>query len=165
MRTYLSINTTVPAEDNPGTPVIVFYSNGDWEIAFLGDTDYIESGNSYYVGYVTAIDALTDLRFEFDFEAVDSDGEVAHLFVEGYTFKDAPSELVLVLYDIGETDLMERETAEHMIAAEDSGVFNFIPYIDLIDELRRFVAIKRHEMFESFEDVPEGFGDEDGEDD
>lgn len=162
MRTFLSINQTVPAAECPGTPVIAFYSNGDWEIAFLGDTDYIESGNSYYVGFITAIDALTELRFEFDFDAVDDDGEVAHLYVEGYTVKDSAEELVLTLYDDGEAELMDRETASQMVAADD-GAFNFIPFIDILEELRSFIAIKRDGDWA--DEFPVPFGDDEDEED
>ena len=167
MRTFLTINTTVPAAEHPGTPVIVFYSNGDWEVTFLGDTDYIESGNAFYVGFITAIDALTELRFEFDFDAVDTDGTVAHLYVEGTVNTDADDEPVLALYEDGEAELFVRADIAEMLAIEDSGVFNFIPFVDILEELSTFVSAKREEMFGDFDEVPIGYGDDedgDGED-
>lgn len=160
MKTFLELNATVPDRGHPGSPVLVYFDNGDWEIAFAGDVDFIERGSNHFAGSVSVIDLITEARALFDFDGVDSDGEVAHLYIEGETNVGKQDEDVFILYETDEPFMTVREHAENLIK-EDDEAFNFIPLVDLLEDIRDFVARNGREMsvygdgdpFESDEDV------------
>lgn len=144
----LTINTTIPAADRPGTPVVVLYENGDWEIAFAGDMDYIQEGNSaFYSAHPFAeIFALILIFFEIgDEDDLDvSDGVIYFELSEKVT-KGAEEEPVLLIYTDGEMDVIERYHAENMVRADTSMqiVQNFIPLLELFEDFETFRS--RHE--------------------
>lgn len=150
MTTLLTINTNVPGREEPGTPVLAFYDNGDWEIAFLGDTDYLKVNNPTYVGYQLVVDVLNAFNLDFpELDEADEDEDGILLYTQYEVTEGAFDEPVIVLYDDGEIDVYAREHAEQMVSdVAASGVFNFIPVVDFLDDLRTFRARNAEEMFD-----------------
>lgn len=152
--TLITINTTVPAPNRPGAPHLVFFDNGDWEIACKGDVRFIEDSDRY-VGATPAAEVLTALALEYDLDEMDEVDGLSTLYISVSVPVDCPEEPVIVLYDDGEFDVYERLDAEELVAiAEKSGVFNFIPFVDFMDELRMFVTNKRRDMMSRTSDEP-----------
>lgn len=152
----LTINTVVPANDRPGTPVIVYYDTGDWEIAMAGDVDYIEESSKAFLGYETFIDFFVGLMIFFDLGTADDldydfNNSVTYLMISETVNTGSDEEPVLLIYQDGTSDVMFRAQAEGLVAAGDG--FNFIPAVDLFEDFRTYRA--RHE------DVMFAEGDED----
>lgn len=150
----LTCYQNIPGVDRPGTPALVHFDNGDWEIAFNGDVDYI-SESPAYVGSNLIAELLSEISLELDGDEMDSvDGEVI-LFVEATIETGVPDELVLGLWRDGEASVMSRADAAFMIEAdqdEEQGVYNFVPLPDLFDDLRKFLSRNRTKMFGHDED-------------
>jgi hypothetical protein len=130
----LTLNTAVPPAEHPGTPAIVIFDNGDWEIAYKGDTDYIAEGSDSYVGYVTFIDFFVSMMIFFDIGDVDDldvSGDRVNLFIEERVNHHAYDEPVLLIWDDGESDVMERCEAESILKTDPEMVTNFIAAVDL----------------------------------
>ena len=151
----LTCYQNIPGVDRPGTPALVFFDNGDWEIAFNGDVDYI-SESPAYVGSELVAELLSEISLELDGDEMDSvDGEVI-LFIEATIETGTGEELVLALWDDGVVTAMMRADVESMIANDDdrplSRVFNYIPLPDFFDDLRKFLSRNRTKMFGHDED-------------
>lgn len=146
----LTLNTTIPSIDNPGTPVVVVFDNGDWEIAFAGDVDYIEEGSNNFHSHATFIDVFISTMIHFDMGDADdldeSDG-VVYLMISETVETGDEEEPVLLVYQDGETDVMERYHAEKMIETDPTVALNFIPLIDLFEDFRTFRSRHDEMMF------------------
>lgn len=137
----LTLNTNVPSAYLPGTPAIVVFDNGDWEIAYAGDVDYIAEGSSNYFGVVLFIDFFVDLMIFFDIGDVDDldvSGETVNLFLEETVDAGGIGEPVLLIWDDRETDVMERYEAESIIKTKPDAALNFISALDLFEEFCRW---------------------------
>ena len=147
MSTLLFLDTEVPDRDSPGAPAFVFYDNGDWEIAFAGDLDYIK-GSSAYLGSATIIEVIDSLNTEFDLELVDENDGTAFLYTSIEITEEADDEPLLVLHDDGEFDIQERANAVELVDAA-GGAYNFVSLVELFEELERFL---RRRIPESMDD-------------
>ena len=148
MSTLLFLDTEVPDRDAPGTPAFVFYDNGDWEIAFAGDLDYIK-GSSAYLGSATMIEVIDYLNTDYDLELVDENDGTAFLYTSIEITEEADNEPLIVLHDDGEFDIYERAIAVELVNNEDSGVYNFVSLVEVFEELERFL---RRRIPESMDD-------------
>ena len=152
----LTINTTVPTEDRNGTPVIVFFDNGDWEIVLQGEVDAIEEGTPSFLGSVTFIDFFIGLMVLFDIgdaDDLDVSDEVAYLAISETVIPGGEDEPVLLIWDDGETDVMERGEAEGIIDSDPDQGRNFITALELFEDYRHFSERHRDAMFgETVED-------------
>ena len=145
----LTLNTAVPVSEHPGTPAIVVYDNGDWEIAFQGDVDYIREGSSNYLGYFTFIDLFVDVMIFFDIGDVDDldvSGDRAILFIEEQIATGEEAEPVMLIYGDGEFDVMHRSEAEGLIELDPDAAFNFIPLVDLFKDFAKWRGLADDEM-------------------
>lgn len=151
----LTINTVVPTTERDGSPIIVFYDNGDWEIALLGDADYIEESSNSFVGYETFVDFFVGLMILYDMGDVndlDVSDDIVYLMISQTVYIGRYDEPVLMIFQDGSSDVMEREQAEKIIQTDPEAGFNFIPALDIFEDFRTFRA--RHE------DVMFSYGDE-----
>lgn len=161
----LTINTTIPTADEPGSPVIVLYENGDWEVAFAGDVDYIKEGNNSFHSYHSFADVFVSTMVFFELGDEDdldvSDGIIYFSMSEKITPGDE-MEPVLIIYEDDMVEVMERYHAEQMTIADltMSIVQNFIPLIELFEEFEKFRERNEHTMFGG-----EGLDEDDEEDD
>lgn len=148
----ISLNTTVPAPHMPGSPTLVVFDNGDWEIALQRDADYLAERSSGFLCSDSVSNILTCLSLEYDGEEMDETGDEVILFLSITVESDDLEEPVVGIWESGEIDIFERYHAEKMVANKDSGLFNFIPVSDFMEDLRRFLATNRAAMFEEIED-------------
>lgn len=150
----LTCNTTVPAVDHPGTPALVFFDNGQWEIAYNGDVGYI-SESPAFVGSITVIELLNELADLNDCDEMDEvDGDII-LFIDLTIEAGAEDEPVIGLWEDGVAEIMFRDSVEHMIEiGSTDNIYNYIPLPEFMDDLRKFVSLHREGMF--------GRDDEDG---
>lgn len=158
----LTINSEVPSRDLPGTPAVVFYDNGDWEIAFDGDVSYIDETSPNYLGSVKVIDIIDELRLLEDDDVCDVDDDRTVLFLSTYTNVGSAGEYVVGVLADGSSTIMFRVQAERMVEKE-AAMHNFVPVVDLLEELRSFVSYHGDEMFDEADSF--GIDDEDGLDD
>lgn len=152
----LTINTTVPDQSLPNTPVVIFFDNGDWEIGFLNDVDYIAEGSSSFLGSVTIIDFFVGLMIYFDIgdaDDLDVSDEVVYLSLSENVIPGGEDEPVMLIWDDGTTDVMERGEAEGIIDSDPDQGRNFITAIELFEDYRHFSERHRDAMFgETVED-------------
>lgn len=133
----LTIDTQVPTIDHPATPVIIIYDNGDWEIAFSGDVDYITETssnffcNEYFINFFVGLMIYFDLG---DVDDLDVSGDTVILFLEEPNKPGSADEPVLVIWDDGQTEVMARAEAEGLMSIDSDAVFNFIPADDLFED-------------------------------
>lgn len=162
MAVLLTCNQHVPGPDHPGTPALVFFDNGDWEIAFNGDVDYI-SDSPAYVGTDLVSKILSELSLEYDGDEMDEvDGETI-LFIDITVTETGPSLPVLALFDDGFSQIMEVGDAQKLIDT-NGGVFNFVQLAEFMDDLRKFLSKNSTKMFgrdDADERPPLDFEDED----
>lgn len=168
MSTMLSLNVTIPTTNNPGTPVVVVYDNGDWEIAFAGDVDYIQEGDSYHSHHlISEVFVLVMLYFDMgDEDDLDISDDVIYFTVSEETVAGADNEPVLVIFHDGEIDITERRDALAM-AENDlvvTSVQNFIPLLDVFEDLSKFCQQHAEMMFGVGLDIDDDDDDADGED-
>src|SRR6478735_12365975 len=130
----LTLNSVVPPVEHPGTPAIVIYDNGDWEIAHDGDVDYIAEGSSNFFATVHFVEFFIDLMIYFDIgdrDDLDVSGDRVILFIEETVTAGALDEPVMLIWSDTETDVMDRAEAEGIIASDTNAALNFIPVLDL----------------------------------
>jgi hypothetical protein len=158
----LFFSKTVPSETRPGSPFLYFCDNGDWDIAFAGDLSYIEDYTSAYVGGVSVITIFNELADMADQEEMDDDGEVVHLLASIEVPEDAMEAPVLELGLDGSCTPSDRWLAEKSITSDTFDIYNFIPLTDFFEELARFIANNKRNMFDDREmDPPYMIEDED----
>lgn len=162
----LTLNTTIPAADLPGTPVVVVYDNGDWEIAFAGDVDYIQEGNDSFHSHhaFSEVFVLVMIHFEIgDEDDLDVSDGIIYFEISETVNEGADDEPVLVIFQDGEVDVTERYHAQNMVDQDTAmtEVQNFIPLTDLFKDFAKFRA--RHEDI-MFGEADYDDGDEDEED-
>jgi len=145
MGTLLTINTTVPEAGSYGVPEIVFFDNGDWDIVFSGDVPVIED-NSAYVGSLNSIEFMNELRLINDYNACDEVDRGVLLFIEVTIDEGTFEEPVLGIYTEGDSFITERFHAERLLE-EDGMFFNFIPVVEIMDDLRKFISRNLDTMF------------------
>lgn len=151
----LFFSKTVPSADRPGSPFLYFCDNGDWDIAFAGDLSYIEDYTSAYVGGVSVISIFDELADMNDQEEMDDDGEVVHLLATIEVPDDDDMEApVLELSLDGTCTPSDRWLAEKSIMSPTFDTFNFIPLADFFEELARFIANNKRNMFDDREMDP-----------
>lgn len=143
----LTINTEVPTADHPGTPSLVLYDNGDWEIAFAGDVSYIEETSKAFLGSEKVIHLLDELLLSYDQDPLDQTEDRAHLFVSIGITTGIADEAVVGFWQDGECEVMCRINAEKLVEIDDEFA-NFVPMVDMFDELRSFVSYHATDMFE-----------------
>jgi hypothetical protein len=150
----LTCNTMVPNIENPGTPALVYFDDGQWEIAYNGDVGYI-SESPKFVGSVTIIELLNELAGHEDFDEMDEvDGNII-LFTQLTIETADEGEPVVALWDDGTAEIMCRVFAERMIdVGGDDNVYNFVTLPEFFDDLRKFTSNHAEGMF--------GRDDEDG---
>ena len=162
MAVLLTCNSNVPGPEHPGTPALVFFDNGDWEIAFNGDVDYI-SDSPAYVGTDLVSKILSELSLEYDGDEMDEvDGETI-LFIDITIEETGPAIPVLALFDDGFSQIMAAGDAQ-MLIGSDGGVFNYVQLAEFMDDLRKFLSKNRTAMFgrdDEDERPPLDFEDED----
>ena len=158
----ITLNTTVPAPDQGGTPCLAVFDNGDWEIMLARDVAYLEESHSGFSGSELVANILTFLSLEYDGEEMDVNGDVVHLFVSITIDEGGLEEPVILVWDDGEMDVCERYHAEKLVEREDSGVFNFVRFPEFMDDLRRFLVHNQETMFaDDEEDSLSGYLEED----
>jgi len=158
----LTLNTTIPAADLPGTPVVVVYENGDWEVAFAGDVDAIQEGNDSFHSHhaFSEVFVLVMIHFEMgDEDDLDVSDGVIYFTISETVNEGAEDEPVLVIFQDGEIDVTERYHAESMVATDPTMdvIQNFIPLLELFKDFAKFRG--RHE------DIMFGESDFDADDD
>jgi hypothetical protein len=162
----LTLNTTIPAADKPGTPVVVIYENGDWEIAFAGDVDYIQEGNDSFHSHhaFSEVFVLVMIHFEIgDEDDLDVSDGVIYFTISETVNEGDEDEPVLVIFQDGECDVTERYHAESMVDADKSMdvIQNFIPLLELFKDFATFRAQHEEMMFGHGVDDDEDEEDED----
>jgi hypothetical protein len=168
-KALLTLNTTIPAADHDGTPVVIIYDNGDWEIAFAGDVYYIREGNDSFHSHhaFSEVFVLAMIHFETgDEDDLDvSDGIIYFEISEVINVGDE-DEPVLVIFQDGECDVTERYHAQAMADSDNTMdvIQNFIPLFDLFKDFSTFRARHEELMFgegmESDEDDDDDVEDE-----
>ncbi len=160
----LTLNTTVPTIDRVGTPYIVFFDNGDWEIAMQGDIEFIIESSTNFLGAEPFIDFFIGLMIFFDLGDADdldvSDG-LAYLMISETVQAGGGDEPVMLIYQDGVTDVVTRQEAENIISLDPNVGYNFIPALDLFEDYRTYRARHEDVMFSDGDEDEEY--DEDGE--
>jgi hypothetical protein len=149
--TILSIDSDIPGSEEANTPVLVFYDNGDWEVAFAGDVDYIRDKSPAFVGSGTLIEIFNELLLVNGFDEIDEQGTRATLLVDLPVTVGALDEPVVGYWLSGEFDTMLREHAEQLVKASpdpDVRLHNFIPVVDLVKETRNFLRYHAEDLAE-----------------
>ncbi len=152
----LTINTAVPAAERDGTPYVVVYDNGDWEIAFKGDVEYIAEQSLNFHSAQSFIEFFVGLMIFYeigDIDDLDVADDLAYLMISRPVFAGRYDEPVLFIYQDGEMDVMDREVAENMIKHEPDVGFNFIPALDLFEDFRTFRSRYEDVMFSDTNDA------------
>lgn len=163
----LTINTMIPAIERPGTPMIVAYDNGDWELAFLGDVDYIVEGSSNFHSAQSFIEFFIGLMIYFDMgdaDDLDVSGDVVYLAISETIITGQYDEPVLLIYQDGEMDVMAREEAENIIHIDPDVGMNFISALELFEDFRTFRSRHEDVMFADDEERADEDEDADKED-
>ena len=148
----LTLNTTIPSVDHPGSPVLIIYENGDWEVAFSGDVDYIREGNNSYHSHHTYADIFvgTMIFFEMgDEDDLDVSDGIIYFQISETIDQGGEEEPVLLIYSDGEIDVIERYHAEQMIFNDPTMevVQNFVPLLDVFEDFRTFRGQHEEMMF------------------
>lgn len=141
----LTCNQTVPGPEHPGTPALVFYDNGEWEIAYNGDVDYLRD-NPSFVGDELVSEILSELSLELGDDEMDQVDGNTILFLDVTIETGHGSTPILALFDDGVCQIMEQGEAQLLMEA-DGGVFNFIHLPELLDDIRKFLSLHRDGMF------------------
>jgi hypothetical protein len=167
MSTLLTLNTHIPSFGQPGSPVIVVFDNGDWEIAFAGDVDYISEGSSSFFVAVPFTEFFVDLMIFFDLGDVDDldvMGDTTNIFISENITAGANNEPVLLIWQDKESEVLNRADAHDIFNIDTENVLNFIPVIEIIEDFRKFRSARADAMFEDQEAPIEPDEDADKED-
>ena len=145
----LFIDVKVPAPDLPNSPYVVFYENGDWNIEFGSDVEYLEATMLTSGSCVGVLQKFSDEEFDVDSEGVD-----IYLEVE---FDAQIEEPVVLVWNDGRLTAGDRFQADKLVRSENENFYSFIPLSELIDDLNKF--IKRHAdmMFDDYFDDDDDF--------
>jgi len=167
-KALLTLNTTVPSEEYPGTPAVVVYDNGDWEIVFNGDVDYIAHDSSSFFCSMTFIQFFIELIYHYDLGDEDdldvSDGVVT-LFIEQPCVVNESDEPVLMIWADGQFEVLDRDEAESIFKMDRDTVANFIPVADLIADFQEWRGRMGDSVFPERDDDDDSVNvDEDPED-
>lgn len=154
-KTLITLNTSVPTMPLPGSPVIMVFDNGDWEIGFAGDVNYVAEWSSNFFIAVPFADFFVDMMIFFDLGDVDDldvSGDQTNLYISETVTVGSDDEPVLFIWDDREAEVMERRDAE-MLVVQEEGI-NFIPVAEIVEDFRKFRAERDEEMFTRTEEDP-----------
>lgn len=163
----LTLNTYIPSVDLPGSPVIVVFDNGDWEIAFNGDVDYISEGSPNFFVAVPFTEFFVDLMIFFDLGDIDDldvMGDTTNIFIEETITPGANNEPVLLIWQDKAAEVLDRADAHDIFNINTEDALNFIPVAEIIEDFQKFRSTYADVMFSVRIDDDEPDADADKED-
>lgn len=140
----LFIDVKVPAPDLPNSPYLVFYENGDWNIEFGNDIEYLESATLTSGSCVSVLQMFADEEFDVDSEGVD-------IYLE-IDFETTLEEPVVLIWSDGRATAGDRYQADKLVRNENENFFSFIPLTELIEDINKFITRHGDMMFDDFFD-------------
>lgn len=147
MTSTLFIYATVPAPDCPTCPYLVVYENGDWNIEFGGDIDYIENTLFTSGSCVSLLQMFVEDEFDQHSEGVD-------LYLELEIESDIEEPVILIWGD-GRVTPGDRFQAEKLLRSDNPDFFNYILLSELLDDLTKFITRHGDTLFD------DSYGDDD----
>ena len=134
------IDVKVPAPDMMTSPYVVFYENGDWNIEFGGDVEFIESNVLTSGSCVSIFQMFAEEEFDCDSEGVD-----IYLEIESETSLDEP---VVLIWSDGKATAGDRYQADKLVKNANPDFYSYIPLNELIDDLNKFILRHGDMMFD-----------------
>jgi len=147
MTSSIFIYAKVPEADSPTCPLLVFYENGDWNIEFAGDVEFIKSNILTTLNCAMLLQLFSDEEFDYDSEGCD-------IYLELEVESDIEEPVVLIWCD-GRATAGDRFQAENLIRNGNTDFYNYIPLSELVEDIAKFITRHSDMMFD------DSYGDDD----